>query len=282
MPEFDVNELLSRVSNECGFTTGLAVSQLLLIPDPRPLDERLGEEFFRKAPKRTGVYLMRDAGGNVLYVGKAKTLQQRLRCYRIANPDRMPRRHLKLVRQVAKIDFQFCPNEAAALKRESKLLRSLKPKYNRAGVWPGKVQFLTWRGNGEWLELKVLEVPEAGWQRFGPLGSGKATCLHQALSRLVWLAVNPDRATSEFPVGWLQGGVRRTIAINCRGCENRIMGGLDGFFWAEPHELLEWLAERLATRTHPFEQGIIEPELEYLQEFFTKPRNHETFQLWLL
>ena len=127
------------------------MGQLLLIPDPRPLDERLGRQFFRQAPKRPGVYLMRDAAERVLYVGKAKDLQQRLRSYRIANPDRMPRRHLRMVRHVARIEFQFCHDESAALRRESKLLRSLKPRFNRAGVWPGKARFLVWRRVGEKL-----------------------------------------------------------------------------------------------------------------------------------
>src|ERR1700691_4575130 len=118
------------------------MSQLLLIPDPRPLYERLGRRFFRQSPKRPGVYLMRDAADRVLYVGKAKDLRQRLRNYRIANPDRMPRRHLRMVRQVGRIEFQFCDDESAALQRESQLLRSLKPPFNRAGVWPGKTRFL--------------------------------------------------------------------------------------------------------------------------------------------
>ncbi len=134
------------------------MGQLLLIPDPRPLDERLGRKFFRRAPKRTGVYLMRDAADRVLYVGKARNLQQRLRNYRIANPDRMPRRQLRMVREVARIEFQFCPGEAAALKRESKLLRSLRPKFNRAGVWPGKTRFLAWRLSGQKLELAAVRA----------------------------------------------------------------------------------------------------------------------------
>jgi len=45
------------------------MGQLLLIPDPRPLDQRLGRKFFRQAPRRPGVYLMKDARNNVLYVG---------------------------------------------------------------------------------------------------------------------------------------------------------------------------------------------------------------------
>src|SRR2546430_10257052 len=112
------------------------MAQLLLIPDPRPLDQQLGGKFFKHAPRRPGVYLMKDAADNVLYVGKAKDLKQRLNNYRVANPDRMPPRHLRMVTQVSRIEFQFCGTESAALQREAKLLRSLKPKFNRAGVWP--------------------------------------------------------------------------------------------------------------------------------------------------
>src|SRR5208282_3996019 len=99
------------------------MGQTLLFPDPKPLDQRLGKKFFRRAPRRPGVYLMKDANGRVLYVGKAKDLKQRLNHYRVANPDRMARRHLRMVREVANIELQFCPNEAAALKHESRLLR---------------------------------------------------------------------------------------------------------------------------------------------------------------
>src|ERR1044071_3784548 len=133
------------------------MGQMLLIPDPTPLAERLGQKFFRKAPKRPGVYLMRDAADNVLYVGKAKNLQQRLRHYRTANPDRMPRRHLRMLREVARIELQICPGESAALKHESKLLRSLKPRFNRAGVWPGKTSFIVWRIAREHIELGLTE-----------------------------------------------------------------------------------------------------------------------------
>ena len=99
--------------------------QMLLFPDPRPLVERLGAEFFRQAPECPGVYLMRDAKDEVLYVGKAKNLRKRLASYRVANPDRKPRRHLRLLRAVARVELQECPDESAALTRESELLRGL-------------------------------------------------------------------------------------------------------------------------------------------------------------
>ena len=166
-------------------------------PIREPLDQRLGRKFFRKAPRRPGVYLMKDAQDKTLYVGKAKDLRQRLGNYRVANPDRMPRRHLRMVREVARIEFQFCPSESAALKHESKLLRSLKPKFNRAGVWPGRTKFIVWRLKERQLQLGIAETPEANWRRFGPL-NGSAYSLYHSLARLLWLAVNTGRPAPSF------------------------------------------------------------------------------------
>jgi len=76
-----------------------------------------------------------------------------------------------MVREVRRIEFQFCANESSALTREAKLLRAIKPKFNRAGVWPGKTRFVAWRVQGEQIELAVIETPEPDWQRFGPLAA---------------------------------------------------------------------------------------------------------------
>ena len=244
---------------------------MLLIPDPRPLDRRLGQRFFRNAPKRPGVYLMRDAADNVLYVGKAKNLQQRLRNYRIANPDRMPRRHLRMLREVARIELQFCPGESAALKHESKLLRSLKPKFNRAGVWPAKTRFIVWRFAQEHLELAVTEVPEPDWRRFGPLGSA-SRYLHQALARMLWLALNPTRAYAQLPVGWALGDLAQQVVIDCRRSAQEVAAALDAFFWQSSDEFVLWLGSRFAERTHPFERAVIETQLEILKEFSGKQK----------
>src|SRR5260370_39623198 len=118
------------------------MTQMLLFPDPRPLVERLGQEFFQQAPQCPGVYLMRDAADTVLYVGKAKNLRKRLTSYRVANPDRMPRRHLKLLRAVARIELQDCPDANSALGKESDLLRSQLHRVNPPGTGPRPARLL--------------------------------------------------------------------------------------------------------------------------------------------
>src|SRR5579859_1912963 len=146
------------------------MSQMLLLPDPRPLVERLGLAFFRQAPECAGVYLMRDAADAVLYVGKAKNLRKRLGSYRVANPQRLGRRHLRLLHAVERIELERCPDERAALARESELLRLLRPRFNRAGTWPGTSRFFAWRTTQMGLDLAVLPAADATWQTYGPLG----------------------------------------------------------------------------------------------------------------
>jgi len=250
------------------------MGQLLLIPDPRPLDQRLGQNFFRQAPRRPGVYLMKDARDNVLYVGKAKDLRQRLNNYRVANPDRMPRRHLRMVTEVQRIELQFCATESAALEREAELLRSLKPKFNRAGVWPGKTRFIAWRLREDCLDLTVVETPGADWHRFGPLGSS-VFHLQRTLSRLLWLALNPTRAFAELPAGWVRGEYMETTSIKCVGSLGEVVAALESFFWDEPDPFLLWLESQFTARIHLFDRQAIEAELEGLKEFGAKLKLRE-------
>ena len=111
--------------------------QLWLFPPPAPLVERLGEEFFRALPSGPGVYLMCGVGEGVLYVGKARNLRKRLSSYRVANPERFPRRTIRLLHRVTRIEWDACPSEAAARHREEELICALMPRFNAAGkAWP--------------------------------------------------------------------------------------------------------------------------------------------------
>ena len=115
----------------------MAKGQLWLFPPPRPLVDRLGADFFRALPAAPGVYLMCGDREGVLYVGKARNLRKRLSSYRVANPERFPRRIIRLLNRVCRIEVDVCVSEATAHFREQELIGALQPSFNRAGVvWP--------------------------------------------------------------------------------------------------------------------------------------------------
>ncbi len=78
-------------------------------------------------PDLPGVYLMKDAQGKIIYVGKAKSLKKRLMSY--LGRDLATKTMIQM-RSVADIEIQLCPTEALALLLEAALIRKYKPKYN--------------------------------------------------------------------------------------------------------------------------------------------------------
>jgi excinuclease ABC subunit C len=81
-------------------------------------------------PQQPGCYLMKDASGRILYVGKAKNLRNRLRSYFSGEPDR--KRIRQLVSEIADIEVYLVNNEAESLMLENNLIKRHKPPYNRA------------------------------------------------------------------------------------------------------------------------------------------------------
>jgi len=74
-----------------------------------------------------GVYLMKDALGKVIYIGKAKSLRKRLKSY--FNKGLSPKTRA-LILNVCDIEYRLCPNESMALILEASLVHKYKPKYN--------------------------------------------------------------------------------------------------------------------------------------------------------
>jgi len=79
-------------------------------------------------PSRPGVYLMRDKGGKVIYVGKAKDLRARVRAY-FNSPDGRSQIEF-LVRRVDDIETLVTSNDKEALILENNLIKQYKPRYN--------------------------------------------------------------------------------------------------------------------------------------------------------
>ena len=87
-------------------------------------------EKVKQFPTGPGIYLMKDAPGRVIYVGKAKNLRSRASSYfhKTASGDR---RICDWIGEVADIEFLAADSEVDALLMEARLVKDIQPKYNR-------------------------------------------------------------------------------------------------------------------------------------------------------
>lgn len=80
-------------------------------------------------PDGPGVYLWKDAAGQVLYVGKAKRLRSRVRSYFTSDYSASPK-HQLLLRLIADVDTIVVPREADSLLLENNLIKEYQPRFN--------------------------------------------------------------------------------------------------------------------------------------------------------
>lgn len=84
-------------------------------------------------PRSPGVYMMKDAAGRVLYVGKAKDLRSRAGSYFANSADLLNTRGPEIARMVdtvADVDFLECDTEVDALLKEARLIKDIQPPHN--------------------------------------------------------------------------------------------------------------------------------------------------------
>ena len=91
---------------------------------PDPLQRKLDT-----LPDGPGVYLWKDAAGDVLYVGKAKRLRSRVRSYFATDFAESPKNRL-LQRLIADVETIVVPSEAQSLILENNLIKEYRPRFN--------------------------------------------------------------------------------------------------------------------------------------------------------
>ncbi|UCE04065.1 MAG: excinuclease ABC subunit UvrC [Candidatus Latescibacterota bacterium] len=89
-----------------------------------PLAEKI-----RQLPEEPGVYLFKDARGKVLYVGKAKSIRDRVRSYRGASAEASAKTRV-LMSRARDIDYVSTRTEVEALVLECNLIKEYRPRYN--------------------------------------------------------------------------------------------------------------------------------------------------------
>jgi len=143
-------------------------------PKPR-IAERLAE-----LPTSSGVYLMKDADGEIIYIGKAKVLRNRVRSY-FQGRETDHRAALLLPRHVEDIEWIVTDNELEALILEANLIRQHRPRYNVLAKDDKHFPYLRLTTGEAFPRLDVVRrVAKDRHRYFGPYTDARA--MRQTLS----------------------------------------------------------------------------------------------------
>jgi excinuclease ABC subunit C len=138
-------------------------------------------EMITNFPSAPGIYLMKTTEGTVLYVGKARNLKKRVRCYVGPGDSRL---HIRfMVQLVATVEYIVTNTEKEALILENTLIKKYRPKYN-INLRDDKTYFsLRMDMKEPFPRLSIVrKVPSDGARYFGPYSS--ATSAKEVLKQL--------------------------------------------------------------------------------------------------
>ena len=138
--------------------------------DP-PRDNSPAAEKVRSFPQSPGVYLMKDAAGLVIYVGKAKNLRSRAGSYFLKAAAEDPRT-AGLVREICDIDYLDAESEVDALLVEARLIKDIQPRYNKELRDDKTFPYLEIQTREDFPRVGFTREPkERGTKLFGPFAN---------------------------------------------------------------------------------------------------------------
>lgn len=234
-------------------------------------------------PKEPGVYGMLDPLGRLVYVGKSKSLRNRLLSYFLPNNEED--KAGRIVQSTSSIVWETLPSDFSALLREQQLIRYWQPRFNVQGI-PKRQQpvfVCLGRSPAEQLYTARSEDPKAiCW--VGPLqGATRANRAVEVLNRLLGLRDCSSKTPFEFTEqlqlfdvelrpGCIRHEIRTCLGPCIRGCSRKaydqavaraktFLAGEDD----EPVELLEKQLNEVAQRLHYEQAAVMRDDLRALQ-----------------
>src|SRR5437879_1263234 len=137
------------------------------------MDERI-EQLAEKAkclPKAPGVYLMKDAKGRVIYIGKSASLRDRVCSYFQAST-RLEHKKAGLLDDVVDFECIQTDSEVEALLAENRLIKDIQPKYNARLLDDKTFPYLMVTTGDEFPGVYVTREPRTeGVKLYGPFTS---------------------------------------------------------------------------------------------------------------
>jgi excinuclease ABC subunit C len=203
-------------------------------------------------PVQSGVYLMKDGAGKVIYVGKAKNLKNRLKQY--FGPGRDERAMIPhLIAQLTQIDTIVVPSEKEALLLENTLIKKHQPKFN--AILKDDKTFISLMINHhhEWPMIKLMRYkgkpPEEGLY-FGPYTSAYAARqVFDLMTRLFPLRQCSDEELKRRTHPCLLYSIKRCIAPCVKKCSkdeyDSFVAGAIKFLKGQDREIVKQLHKEM-------------------------------------
>ncbi|HKJ31647.1 MAG TPA: GIY-YIG nuclease family protein [Balneolales bacterium] len=258
-----------------------------------PLKERFDNDFFKNIPKEPGIYIMRDEHGKILYVGKSKNLQQRLRSYRYAKPGNISKKVLKIIFQIRDISWESCESEEQALLRENELLRKHRPEFNQVNTRPETYFFIVLEEKSDSIIFRLImentvKTTNSTFIYGSFKGFGKVFRGYGSLLRLLWIASHIDHDLMQIPMKLMPRKPPEKYHFSFTGTciENQkdryiylIKRYLKGTSRKLAEELGDHIHQYLDTENH-FIEKLIEIDIDALSDFYeTGPyKNYQMFK----
>lgn len=151
---------------------------------PHQAQRSLHEAVLPSLPDRPGVYFMKDGRGQVIYIGKAKSLRNRVRSYFTGIEGHSP--HIRqMVAAVRTVTWEETGSELAALLMESRLIKAQQPRFNRASLRYRTRPFLRLAVQEPFPRLSWRSyLADDGAEYFGPLaGRRQAEAVVEIVNR---------------------------------------------------------------------------------------------------
>ena len=138
-----------------------------------PQDNSFAAKKVRDFPASPGVYLMKDAAGRVIYIGKAKNLRARAGSYFLKAAAEDPRTAL-LVPEIRDIDYLLAESDVDALLMEARLIKDILPKYNRDLRDDKTFPYLEIHTHEDFPRVGITRTPrDRGSKLYGPFTNSR-------------------------------------------------------------------------------------------------------------
>ena len=218
---------------------------LPLVKDSERLESRLKE-----IPAVPGVYLMRDEGDRILYIGKSKRLRNRVRSYFRESQNLSPRIAM-MVQQVREIEFIATDTEAEALALEANLVKQHQPHFNVLLKDDKKYPYLCITWSEKYPRIFITRKRRAGSAKdryYGPyVDTGALRSTLHLIKRIFPLRQRPQPLFKDRPC--LNYDIGRCVGV-CQGLVSadeyqKIIQKVAMIFQGRTQELLDILEPQM-------------------------------------